>query len=189
HFAATRTPRPDRLGDRALGAGQMDLTAPEVLAGTVVAAGAALLPDIDHPSATIAPSAGAVSKLARAADSPAAGHRGATHTPLAVAVFALAGVLVTKVDWAVDAPVGEQIEIATTAVVTALSAFAVRALKLTTGSLAPWLIGAGAGLLVGLFAPEVSIWLPAAIGLGALVHLLGDLVTTDGIPFPTWPLV
>src|SRR5699024_2851398 len=107
-------------GDRALGAGVLDLTGPEVLAGTVVAAGAALLPDIDHSSATIARSAGAVSKLASSAISSAAGHRGATHTLLAVAGFTLAGVLVTKVDWAVDAPVGEQIEIATTAVVTAL---------------------------------------------------------------------
>src|SRR5699024_11314857 len=36
------------IGDRALGAGVLDLTGPEVLAGTVVAAGAALLPDIDQ---------------------------------------------------------------------------------------------------------------------------------------------
>lgn len=177
------------IGDRALGAGVLDLTGPEVLAGTVVAAGAALLPDIDHPSATIARSAGAASKLASSAISSAAGHRGATHTLLAVAVFTLAGVLVARLDWAVHAPVVGQVEIATTAVVAVLCAFAVRALKLTTGSLAPWLIGAGAGLLVGLLAPEASIWLPAAIGLGALVHLLGDLLTTDGIPFPTWPLV
>lgn len=177
------------IGDRALGAGVLDLTGPEVLAGTVVASGAALLPDIEHPSATIARSAGAVSKLASSATSSAAGHRGATHTLLAVAGFTLAGVLVASVGWSIQLPMVGQIEIATTAVVTVLCAFAVRALKLTTGSLAPWLVGIGAGLLVGLLAPEASSWLPAAIGLGALVHLLGDLLTTDGIPFPTWPLV
>ena len=177
------------IGDRALGAGVLDLTAPEVLAGTVVATGAALLPDIDHPSATIARSAGAASKLASSAISSAAGHRGATHTLLAVAVFTLAGVLVARLDWAVHAPVVGQVEIATTAGVTGLCAFAARALKLASSPLSPWLIGVGAGLLVGLLAPEASIWLPAAIGLGALVHLLGDLLTTDGIPFPTWPLV
>src|SRR5699024_7047923 len=121
-----------------------------------------------------------VSKLASSAISSATGHRGATHTLLAVAVFTLAGVLVANVDWAVHASVVGQVEIATTAVVTVLCAFAVRALKLASGSLAPWLIGIGAGLLVGLVAPEASIWLPAAIGLGALVHLLGDLLTTDG---------
>src|SRR5699024_6283746 len=123
------------IGDRALGAGMLDLTGPEVLAGTVVATGAALLPDIDHPSATIARSAGAISRLASSAISSAAGHRGATHTLLAVAVFTLAGVMAGRADWAVHAPVVGQVEIATTAVVTLLCAFAVRALKLTTGKL------------------------------------------------------
>src|SRR5690625_6322995 len=42
------------LGGYRLGGGVLDLAGPEVLAGAVVAAGAALLPDIDHPSATIA---------------------------------------------------------------------------------------------------------------------------------------
>src|SRR5699024_3619943 len=107
----------------------------------------------------------------------------------AVAGFTLAGVLIASVGWSIQLPMVGQVEIATTAVVTVLCAFAVRALKLASGSLAPWLIGVGAGLLVGLLAPEASIWLPAAIGLGSLVHLLGHLVTTDGIPFPTWPLV
>src|SRR5699024_3108028 len=108
--------------------------------------------------------------------SSAAGHRGATHTLLAVAVFTLAGVLVARLDWAVHAPVVGQVEIATTAVVTGLCAFAARALKLASSPLSPWLIGVGAGLL-------------GACWLGALLRLLGDLLTTDGIPFPTWPLV
>src|SRR5699024_1553359 len=144
------------------GAGVLDLTGPEVLAGTVVAAGAALLPDIDHPSATIARSAGAASKLASSAISSAAGHRGATHTLLAVAVFTLAGVLVARLDWAVHAPVVGQVEIATTAVVAVLCAFAGRALKLSPGSLAAWLRGGGAGLRVGFLAAESPDWLPAA---------------------------
>src|SRR5699024_2616471 len=37
-------------------------------------------------------------------------------------------------------------------------------------------------------APDTSFWLPAAVAVGALAHLVGDLLTTDGIPFPTWPL-
>src|SRR5690625_4311084 len=62
-------------------------------------------------------------------------------------------------------------------------------MKVVRGSLMPWIVGLAAGLLTGIAAPETSAWLPVAIGLGALVHLLGDLLTTDGIPFPTWPLV
>ncbi|WP_083713229.1 metal-dependent hydrolase [Brachybacterium sp. P6-10-X1] len=177
------------IGDRALGAGVLDLTGPEVLAGTVVATGAALLPDIDHPSATIARSAGAVSRLASSAISSATGHRGATHTLLAVAVFTALGAVVAGLGWSFRVPVVGPVQIGAVVVVAVLCAFAVRALKLVSGALRPWLIGIGAGLLVGVAAPATSVWLPAAIGLGALVHLLGDLVTTDGIPFPTWPLV
>lgn len=177
------------IGDRALGAGALDLTGPEVLAGTVVAAGAALLPDIDHPSATIARSAGAASKLATSAVSSAAGHRGATHTLLAVVAFTLLGAVATWLDWSWHAPVVGQVQVGAVIVVTVLCAIAVRAMKLVRGGLMPWLVGIGCGLLTAVAAPETSIWLPVAIGLGALVHLLGDLATTDGIPFPTWPLV
>lgn len=62
-------------------------------------------------------------------------------------------------------------------------------MKLVRGGLMPWIIGLACALLTGLPAPDTSRLLPVAIGLGALVHLLGDLATTDGIPFPTWPLV
>lgn len=172
------------IGDRALGAGALDLTGPEVLAGAVVASGAALLPDIDHPSATIARSAGTASKLAASAVSSVAGHRGATHTLLAVAVFTLLGALATGLGWTWEAPVVGQVQVGAVIVVTVLCAFAVRAMKLARGLLLHWLVGLAAGLLTGTAAPETSAWLPVGIGLGALVHLLGDLVTTDGLPFP-----
>lgn len=177
------------IGTWNLGAGVLDLSGPEVMAGTVVAAGAALLPDIDHPSATIARSAGAASKLATSAIGSVAGHRGATHTLLAVAVFTVFGTVAAGLGWSWHAPVLGQVQVGEVIVAGVLCVFAVRALKLVSGSLLPWLIGLAAGLLTGLAAPETSIWLPVAIGLGALVHLLGDLATTDGIPFPAWPLV
>lgn len=177
------------IGDWTLGAGALDLTGPEVLAGTVVAAGAALLPDIDHPTATIARSAGAVSKLATSAVSSATGHRGATHTLLAVVAFTLLGAVATRLDWSWHAPLLGQVQVGAVIVVTALCAFAVRSMQLAHGSLMPWLVGIACGLLTAAAAPETSAWLPVAIGLGALLHLFGDLATTDGIPFPTWPLV
>lgn len=177
------------IGDHALGAGVLVLTGPEVLAGTVVAAGAALLPDIDHPTANIARSAGAASKTVASAVSSAAGHRGATHTLLAVVAFTLLGAVATGLDWSWHAPVVGQVQVGAVIVVTVLCAVAVRAMKLVRGGLMPWLAGIGCGLLTAVAAPETSTWLPVAIGLGALLHLLGDLATTDGIPFPTWPLV
>lgn len=177
------------LGGYRLGGGVLDLAGPEVLAGAVVAAGAALLPDIDHPSATIARSAGTASKLASSAVGLATGHRGATHTLLAVVVFTVLGALAASLGWTWDAPVVGHVQVGPVVIVTVLCVFAVRAMKVVRGSLMPWIVGLAAGLLTGIAAPETSAWLPVAIGLGALVHLLGDLVTTDGIPFPTWPLV
>src|SRR5699024_12320128 len=59
----------------------------QVLAGAVVATGAALLPDIDHPGATVSRSGGLLTRPLSRAVSRAAGHRGGNHTPLAVAAF------------------------------------------------------------------------------------------------------
>src|SRR5699024_10210060 len=129
------------------------------LAGSVVATGAALLPDIDHPSATIARSAGAASRLATSAVSSVAGHRGATHTLLAVAVFTVLGGLVAGLNWSWHAPVVGQVQLGTIAVVTVLCAFAVRAMKLVRGSLMPWIIGRACAPLTGLAAPEATAWL------------------------------
>src|SRR5699024_2203528 len=127
------------IGDRALGAGLLDLTGPEVLAGAVVATGAALLPDIDHPTATIA-------RSAHAAVSSATGHRGATHSLLAVAVFTLVGALASRLDVSWHVPIAGQVQLGTVIVVTALCAIAVRALKVVRGALLPWVIGLGCGL-------------------------------------------
>src|SRR5699024_498715 len=85
---------------------------------------AALLPDIDHPSATIARSAGTASKLASSAVGSAAGHRGATHTLLAVVVFTVLGALAASLGWTWDAPVVGHVQVGPVVIVTVLCAFA-----------------------------------------------------------------
>lgn len=161
----------------------------QVLSGAVVATGAALLPDIDHPSATIARSAGGMSKSLSTVVGAVTGHRGATHTLLAVLAFTALTMLAAGIDWRTTVPVLGEVQVGSVLVVAVMCAFATRAMKAVRGPFAPWLVGLGSGLLVAAFAPDTAIWLPLAVGLGALVHLLGDLLTTDGIPFPTWPLV
>ena len=37
------------------------------------------------------------------------------------------------------------------------------------------------------YLPKNPAWLPAAVGLGALVHLIGDCLTKEGCPL-LWPL-
>src|SRR5699024_10891738 len=64
-----------------------------------------------------------------------------------------------------------------------------RAMKIVRGNIAPWATGIAAALVVAVAAPDNAIWLPLAIGIGAVIHLIGDMLTTEGIPFPLWPLV
>ena len=167
----------------------MGLDGQQVLARTVVATGAALLPDIDHPSATIARSAGGMSRSLTSTVGAVAGHCGATHTPLAALAFAAGALLVSGLDWRSTVPLLGEVQIGAVLVVTAMCVFATRAMDIVRAGLTPWLVGLSSGLLVAAFAPDTSIWLPLAVGLGVLVHLLGDLLTTAGVPFPTWPLV
>lgn len=179
------------LGDSiTLGAGVLgDLSTPEVLAGAVVATGAALLPDIDHPSATIAQSGGEVTKKITKTVSSAAGHRGATHTPLLAIVFMVLASLAAAADIRFHMPVIGDVQVGAALIVMAMTAFGVRAMKIVRGNIAPWLTGILAALVVAVAAPDNAIWLPLAVGIGAVIHLVGDMLTTDGIPFPLWPLV
>lgn len=179
----------DQIAGTATGLDLLGLEATQVLAGAVVTTGAALLPDIDHPSATIARSAGGISKTVSSVVGTAAGHRGATHTLLAMLAFTVLAAAVAKFDWHAVVPVLGQVQLGAVAVVTVMCAFATRAMKIVRGRLLAWIVGLGSGLLVAAFAPMTATWLPVAIGLGVLVHLVGDLLTIDGIPFPTWPLV
>ena len=165
-----------------------DLDPAQVVAGAVVATGAALLPDIDHPSATISRSGGGLTKALTRAVSSVAGHRGATHTLLAAALFTVLAAFVNGLDWQVDVPVLGEVQAGAALLVTVMCALGTRALKAVEGRLLPWVVGLASGLLVAVVAPDTSIWLPAAVAVGVLVHLVGDLLTTDGIPFPSWPL-
>ncbi|APX34155.1 hypothetical protein BH708_17210 [Brachybacterium sp. P6-10-X1] len=165
-----------------------ELAPSQVTTGAVVATGAALLPDIDHPSGTISRSGGGLTKALTRAVSSAAGHRGATHTLLAVAIFTALAVVIHRLDWQVDLPVLGEVQAGAALLVAAMCALGTRALKMVEGRWLPWAVGLAAGLLVAVIAPDTSFWLPAAVAVGALTHLVGDLLTTDGIPFPTWPL-
>lgn len=165
-----------------------DLHPSQVVAGAVVATGAALLPDLDHPGATISRSGGGITRAIARVVSSVAGHRGATHTILAVAAFTALAVLVSGLEWQVRVPVLGEIQAGAVLLVTVMCAVGTRALKMVDGMLLPWAVGLASGLLVAVLAPDTSIWLPAAVAVGALTHLVGDLLTTDGIPFPTWPL-
>lgn len=150
----------------------------ELAAGAVVTAGAAMLPDFDHPSSTIARTFGWPTQLlAQLVAAKAGGHRRGTHSLLfCVLAGIVAGVLMLL------GPAGQ-----TVAVVLPLGLGA-RALGWTrtrpADNLVTFLVCAG--LAIGFAAAVNLAWLPAAWALGCLAHLLGDACTNSGVPF-LWP--
>lgn len=158
-----------------------------LLAGTVVATGAALLPDIDHPSGTIARSAGPASRAVSSVIGGAAGHRGATHTLLGALAFTGIAAVIAAADVRVRLPVIGETQILAVLLVTAMVVFAVRAMKIVRGMAPAWIAGLATAVVVLLWAPDTSIWLPLAVGIGVIAHIAGDALTTAGVPAPTWP--
>lgn len=157
-----------------------------VVTGTLVCAGAALLPDADHHDATIAHALPPVSEwVARGVGAVSGGHRHGTHSVLGVAVFTALAWLAGQVS--VETTRFGTVEVGAGVVTVLLASFALDALKLTRGVLTPWLVSLAMAVFIALASPEEWNWLPVAVGLGTAVHLLGDLLTTGGVPL-LWPL-
>ncbi len=148
---------------------------PAVAAGTLACAGAALLPDFDHPSGTAAHSFGPISKAAtRIVHRVSGGHRQATHS-LLLAATTYGGAY---------AAVGVGHGFAALPMMFVLFVFAIRALHIAPGL--TYGVAALADLLAFLLMHGDYGWLPTAIGLGYLAHLAGDCLTMEGCPL-WWP--
>lgn len=152
-------------------------------AGTVVAAGAALLPDLDHEDATAAGALGPLTRvLARGVGRLAGGHRQATHS----LVF---GPLMGLAAWLLVAWGGRW---ATLALAALCASLALQALGVTIGKdgRLEWLQVAAVALaltwLAGRLAPGAWEWLPVGVVAGCWLHTLGDMLTPGGVPL-LWP--
>lgn len=164
--------------------GPVEISALELVLGALITSGAALLPDIDHPNSTIAQSLGPVSNaLAKGVSVVSGGHRKGTHGLLFIL---LAG-------WATWAGVHHLGRYFTLSMIFVMLAFGVRALHLTPkgDSLRAYgmcvLLAGGGTVLMDRWLPDAPYWLPFAIGLGTLIHIVGDCLTDRGCPL-LWPL-
>ncbi|RXZ50037.1 metal-dependent hydrolase [Agromyces binzhouensis] len=167
-------------------AGAYPLDPVGVLAGTAVCAGAALLPDADHHSATIAHSVPVLGRLATGVvEAASGGHRQGAHSPVGVLVTFAAAWALTLVALPVD-PLGS-LAIGAGAGTAALTAFGLKARGLIRSWPAAWAIGAMLGAFIVVFAPEQVAWFPLAVLVGFVAHLAGDLLTTGGLPGLVWP--
>lgn len=166
--------------------GIVPLDPASVTAGAVVCAGAALLPDADHPSATIAhsiPVAG--SAVAGAVGAATGGHRHGMHSLLAVAVVAACSWWLGTLWWQ-PTPELPRFSIGGTLAAVALTAFGTKVLRITRTWFNAWLVGLVAALALAWVMPEANGWLPLCVTLGYAIHLLGDMLTTGGVPL-LWP--
>jgi len=171
-------------------------------AGTVVTfaavcAGAALLPDLDHPSSTatrhftvasflacnvVRPLSGLVYRLTRARRDTGKGtHRGLTHTVVGAALLGLA-INLASTRW------GTPVLIGTLFVCLAL---AIKGLDAIVPGPPSLVIAAGLTFAVEQYVPGGTAgtagWLGTAVTLGMIVHSVGDAITESGAPL-LWPL-
>lgn len=158
-----------------------------VIAGSFVCAGAALLPDADHHSATIARSVPIFGRLAAGAvNSVSGGHRHGAHSLIAAALVGAGAWGLTLLTLTTDR-LGT-FSVGTVIGAAALMCFAVKARDMVESWLTAWVLGALFALLLVLLAPSSIAWFPLAVVLGFVAHLAGDLLTTGGLPGLLWPI-
>jgi membrane-bound metal-dependent hydrolase YbcI (DUF457 family) len=155
--------------------------------GTVVAAGAGLLPDLDHPQATPARAFGPPSALlARAICHLSGGHRHGTHSLIGMGVFTALALATTLNAWAL------------TATIWLCMGLAARALwkhprnrpngRLDYGDVAG-LVHAAVAFYIAYRLTHSGLDLgviPWAVAIGYVTHLLGDSMTETGVNW-LWP--
>lgn len=148
--------------------------------GTAVAAGAGLLPDLDHPSATAARAFGPISAAAaRAVSAISGGHRKATHSLLGAGICGALAVAAYLTPWALGALMWLCIGLGARALWR-------RPRRRRRGKNTAGLIHAAAVafLVWRLIASgtDLSV-IPVAVFLGYLTHLAGDAMTESGVPW------
>lgn len=154
--------------------------AKELAVGAVACAGAALLPDIDHPQATIAYTFGPISHIvSKWVHTLAGGHRQATHSlGFAVIMGGICQALTLG---------GNKASIIT---MFFLASFAFRGLGLVLPfmpnamkNLTVILQAAGMTYLMTKWMPGTWWWLGLAVAMGCIIHLIGDTLTPEGVPW------
>jgi membrane-bound metal-dependent hydrolase YbcI (DUF457 family) len=147
--------------------------------GAAVTAGAAVLPDVDHPDASVAETFGFVTKsFAWLIEHISGGHRHGTHSLAGIAAFTGAAYAAEHSRQTLGGKIGLGFLL-----VLALAA-GIRALKIG-GHAGDLLAIAGAAAMLGSGFGVARI--PWAIAVGTATHLAGDMLTNEGIPI-AWPL-
>lgn len=153
----------------------------QIATGTLLAAGAALLPDIDHPDSTVARTIGPLTQgLAWVVARLSGGHRHKTHSLLfCAAMGAVAWVAVTYGgQWGVFA-------LFWPCAAWALRLLGPRDVKNALFGFGVPVVAAGIAWWIAVVMPPQP-WMAWCVFAGALLHLVGDICTKGPMPL-LWP--
>ncbi|WP_164201390.1 metal-dependent hydrolase [[Micrococcus luteus] ATCC 49442] len=168
--------------------GWYPLDATGILIGGMATAGTALVCDWDHRHSTVANSLPPLSNvIARGIENASGGHRQGTHSILGAAFFVvlamMAGQIQLQTDWGL-------LSVGAGLLCMFMINIAAQALKLfpRSGFISNWIFALTMAGLVTWFAPHQWTWLPVSMLTGVVVHIVGDMITTGGVPL-LWPIV
>ncbi len=168
--------------------GWYPLDATGILIGGMATAGTALVCDWDHRHSTVANSLSPLSNvIAVGIENASGGHRQGTHSVLGAAFFVLlatlAGQVQVQTDWGL-------LSVGAGLLCMFMINIAAKALKLfpKAGFISNWIFALTMAGLVTWYAPDQWTWLPVSMLTGVVVHIVGDLITTGGVPL-LWPVV
>jgi membrane-bound metal-dependent hydrolase YbcI (DUF457 family) len=163
----------------ATGLGVAHLSPAGVAVAAVLTAGAAVLPDIDHPDATIARSFGLLTRaFAWLVEHLSGGHRHGTHSLAGVAAFTAGAYAAVLYRHTLPG------EIALGLLMSLVIAAALRALRIGGHAADLLAVAAAAGVIWTGYGIASLSW---TVALGTGTHLIGDMLTDEGVPL-AWPL-
>ena len=131
--------------------------------------------------------AAAVQRHRRGIENASGGHRQGTHSILGAAFFVvlamMAGQIQLQTDWGL-------LSVGAGLLCMFMINIAAKALKLfpKSGFISNWIFALTMAGLVTWFAPHQWTWLPVSMLTGVVVHIVGDMITTGGVPL-LWPIV
>ncbi|WP_233493671.1 metal-dependent hydrolase [Desertihabitans brevis] len=151
-----------------------------LLFGAVMAGGAAMLPDLDHPQASISRSLGPLTGVAaRTVAALSGGHRQGTHSLLGVLIasmvtFLLAQHPVAGAGWAAFL------------LAIAISAIGGEGRATRSAAVVGFVAGGIALVALAFLSPPAAMTAVVAVGVGTSAHIVGDMLTREGVPL-LWP--
>ena len=160
----------------------------QLAAAAAVTAAFALLPDIDEPNSTVSSRLGPISAaVSTITHKLAGGHRKATHSLLFVVGVFFAMRFAGGRPWADVITVGVSLMLCFGMLIPARFARHGLVVGFVAPAVASWAVWTATVHHMGGHHPATWSWLAWAAAAGVVLHLVGDMLTVEGVPL-LWPV-